>query len=92
MQQVRRKVASKDSFYEELEQVFSHIPKYHTKILLGDLNAKLGIKLTIGNDSLHQNSNNNGIRIGNFTTSKSSLRARCSCTKTFINAPGPLLM
>jgi len=28
---------SKDSFYEELEQVFDHFPKYHTKILLGDL-------------------------------------------------------
>jgi hypothetical protein len=28
---------SKDSFYEELEQVLSHFPKYHTKILLGDL-------------------------------------------------------
>jgi hypothetical protein len=27
---------SKDSFYEELEQVFDHFPKYHMKILLGD--------------------------------------------------------
>jgi len=27
---------SKDSFYEELEQVFDHLPKYHMKILLGD--------------------------------------------------------
>jgi hypothetical protein len=25
---------SKDSFYEELEQVFYHFPKYHMKILL----------------------------------------------------------
>ena len=33
---------SKDSFYEELEQVFDHFPKYHTKILLGDFNAKVG--------------------------------------------------
>jgi hypothetical protein len=24
--------ASKDSFYEELEQVFDHFPKYHMKI------------------------------------------------------------
>jgi hypothetical protein len=31
---------SKDSFYEELEQVFDHFPKYHMKILLGDFNAK----------------------------------------------------
>jgi len=33
---------SKDSFYEELEQVFDHFPKYHMKILLGDPNAKVG--------------------------------------------------
>jgi exonuclease III len=43
---------SKDSFYEELEQVFDHFPKYHMKILLGDFNAKLGredtFKPTIG--------------------------------------------
>jgi hypothetical protein len=32
---------SKDNFYEKLEQVFDHIPKYHTKILLGDLNVKI---------------------------------------------------
>ena len=31
---------SKDSFYEEMEQVFDHFPRYHTKILLGDFNAK----------------------------------------------------
>jgi hypothetical protein len=30
---------SKDNFYEELEQVFYHFPKYHMKILLEDLNA-----------------------------------------------------
>ena len=29
---------SKDSFYEELEQVFDHFPRYHMKILLGDFN------------------------------------------------------
>ena len=33
---------SKDSFYEELEQVFDYLPKYHMKILLGDFNAKVG--------------------------------------------------
>jgi len=29
-------------FYEELEQVFCHFPKYHMKILLGGFNAKVG--------------------------------------------------
>ena len=64
---------SKDSFYEELGQVFYHFPKYHTKILLGDFNAKVGrekiFKPTIGNESLHQYSNDNGFRIVNFATS-----------------------
>jgi hypothetical protein len=44
------------------------------KILLGDLNAKVGrdniFKPTIGNESLHQNSGDNGVRILNFATSK----------------------
>ena len=65
---------SKDSFYEELEQVFDHFPRYHMKILLGDLNAKVGgeniFKPTIGNESLHQDRNDNGVRIVNFATSK----------------------
>jgi len=33
---------STDSFYEELEQVFDHVPKYRVKILLVDFNEKLG--------------------------------------------------
>jgi hypothetical protein len=65
---------SKDSFYEELQQVFDHFSKYHTKILLGDFNAKLGkedtFKPTIGNESLHEDSNDNGVRVVNFATSK----------------------
>jgi exonuclease III len=49
---------SKDSFYDELEQVlFYHFPKYHTKILLGDFNEKVWreniLKPTIGYESLH---------------------------------------
>jgi len=33
---------SKDSFDEELEQVFDHFPKHHMIVLLGDFNAKVG--------------------------------------------------
>jgi hypothetical protein len=44
------------------------------KVLLEDLNAKVGrediFKLTIGNESLHKISNDNGVRLGNFATSK----------------------
>jgi hypothetical protein len=64
---------SKDSFYE-LEMVFDHCPKYHMKILLGDLNAKVQrgsiFKPTIGNKSLHQGNNDNGVSKLNFATSK----------------------
>ena len=56
---------SKESFYKELEQVFEHSPKYNIKILLGDFNAEVGreniFKLTIGDESLHQDSNDNGV-------------------------------
>ena len=52
---------SKDSFYEDLEQFFYHFPQKNMKILLGDFTAKVGreniFKLTIGNQSLHQDSN-----------------------------------
>jgi exonuclease III len=63
-----------DSFYEELEGVFDNFPKYHMKILLGDFNAKVGrkdtVKPKIGNESLHEISNDNGVRLVNFATSK----------------------
>jgi endonuclease/exonuclease/phosphatase family metal-dependent hydrolase len=64
----------RDRFYEELERVFIKIPKYHMKILLGDFNAKVGrediFKPTIRNESLHEISNDNGVRVVNFATSK----------------------
>jgi hypothetical protein len=44
------------------------------KILLGDFNAKVGMedifKPIIGNKSLHEASNDNGVRVVNFATSK----------------------
>ena len=36
---------SKDSFYEELEQVFDHFPKYHMKMLPETLMQKLGERI-----------------------------------------------
>jgi hypothetical protein len=86
----------KDSFYKELEQVFDYFPRYHIKILLG-FNAKgereNSFKPTIGNESLHRDSNDNGVRIVNFATSKNLVvNARCSRTKTFNSTLGALLM
>ena len=44
------------------------------KILLGDFHEKVGgdsiFKLTIGNEILHRDSNDNGVRIVNVATSK----------------------
>jgi hypothetical protein len=64
---------SKDSFYEELEEVLYNFPKNHMKILLY-FKAKLGreniFKPTNGNDTLDQNIYDNGVRILNFATSK----------------------
>ncbi len=44
------------------------------KILLGELNKKVRreniFKPTIGNESLHQDNNNNGVRIVNLATSR----------------------
>jgi hypothetical protein len=41
----------KGSFYEELERVFDKFPKYHTNILLGDFNAKVGKEYIFQTDS-----------------------------------------
>jgi hypothetical protein len=53
--------------------VFDEFLKYHMKILLGNFNAKVGrediFKPTIGNESLHEISNDNGVRIVIFATS-----------------------
>jgi hypothetical protein len=50
--------------------------KYHMKSLLGNCNAKVGreniFNPTIGNESIHQNSNANVVRIVSFATKKYS--------------------
>jgi hypothetical protein len=85
----------KDSVYEELERVFDKFPKYHTKILLGDFNDKVGrediFKPTIWNEMLHEISNDNGVRLVNFATSRTSeSKVRCSYITTSINILGCL--
>jgi hypothetical protein len=64
----------KDSFYEEIEHAFYQFPRYHMKILLGDFNAKVGrediFKPIIGNEGPHEASNDDGVRVANFETSK----------------------
>jgi hypothetical protein len=54
--------------------VFNKFPKYDMKILLGDFNTEVGrediFKRTTVNESLHEISNDNGVRLVNFATSK----------------------
>jgi hypothetical protein len=64
----------KERFHDELDHVFDKFPKYHMKILLGDLNAKVGrkgiLKQTIAYERFDEISNDNGVRSVNFATSK----------------------
>jgi hypothetical protein len=64
----------KDSHYKELERVFDKFPKHHRKISLEDFNAKVGrediCKPTIVNESLHEISNDNEVRVVNVATAK----------------------
>jgi hypothetical protein len=60
----------KDSFYEELECVFDKFSNCHIKMLLGDFSAKVGrediFKPANGNESLHEISNDNGLKVVDF--------------------------
>jgi hypothetical protein len=85
----------KDSFYEELKQVFDQFPRYHMKILLGSFNAKVGrediFQPIIGNESLHEASNDNGVRVVKFETSKDlivkSTFPHCDIHKNSLTSP-----
>jgi hypothetical protein len=77
---------TQDSTYKELDCAFDQYPKYHMEILL-DFNAKVGregiFKPAIRNESLHEISNGNGVRVVNFATSrslvvKSTMFPRCN--------------
>jgi hypothetical protein len=54
--------------------VFDNFPKYRMKIFLGDFNPKVGREVifnsTIENEILHEISNDSGIKVVNFVTSK----------------------
>jgi len=56
----------KEEFYSLLEQNINQIANSDIKIIVGDFNAKGGkediYKPTIGNESLHNETNNNGIK------------------------------
>ncbi|XP_050439094.1 uncharacterized protein LOC126844740 [Adelges cooleyi] len=65
---------TKDKFYDELERVVNSLPTHCIKMIVGDLNAKVGretmYRPTTEPDSLHETSNDNGTRLIHFATSK----------------------
>ena len=64
----------KDEFYDELERTYDGISSNHVVITMGDFNAQVGkesiYRPTIGPDSLHDISNQNGQRLINFAIAK----------------------
>ena len=64
----------KEEFHNLLEQNLNQIANSYNKIILGDFNAKVGkeniYKPTTGNESLHNETNNNGIKMIQFAVSK----------------------
>lgn len=65
----------KTRIYEEVNRFYDRFPGIVIKIVLGDTNAKIGKELiimpTIGLGSAHKESNDNGLRIIYFATSRS---------------------
>lgn len=65
---------TKESFYQKLEQAHDGAPSNDIKMVLGGLNAKIGkepeFRQVAGEQSLHKESNDNGIRTINFAISR----------------------
>jgi hypothetical protein len=85
------------SLDEEPESEFEKFQKCHMNIPLGCFNAKVWkedtFKSTIMNESLHEISNDNGVRVVNIATSKTLIfKSSVFPIATFINTPGLLQM
>jgi hypothetical protein len=67
----------KDSFYDELDEIYGKCPKRDCKIIIGDMNDKVGKEQiyspVIGKHSLHEMSNDNGMRLINFASSRNMI-------------------
>jgi endonuclease/exonuclease/phosphatase family metal-dependent hydrolase len=63
----------KNSFYDRLDRTYQKMPKHDVKIIIGDMNAKVGKDLMIpnvGKFGLHNVSNDNGTRLADFSVTR----------------------
>ncbi|XP_058447671.1 craniofacial development protein 2-like [Malaya genurostris] len=64
----------KDEFYAQLEREYDRCPRHDIKIVIGDFNAQVGQEVefrpVVGRFSAHQQTNENGLRLIDFATSK----------------------
>ncbi|XP_038106838.1 craniofacial development protein 2-like [Culex quinquefasciatus] len=72
----------KDAFYEQLNWTYNSCPKHDVKIVIGDFNAQVGqeeeFRPVIGKFSAHVRTNENGLRLIDFATSK-NMAVRSTC-------------
>jgi hypothetical protein len=78
---------AKDQFYEQLERAYAACPSNDVKLVMGDANAKVGRETlhqsTIGKHSLHESTNENGLRLVDFAA------GRQMAIKTWHSPDGP---
>lgn len=64
----------KEAFYAQLEREYDSCPRRDVKLVIGDMNAQIGreemLRPVIGPNSLHTDTNDNGLRCVNFAASR----------------------
>jgi endonuclease/exonuclease/phosphatase family metal-dependent hydrolase len=66
------------NFYDKLDRVYQKAPTHDIKIIMGDMNAKVGKDMrahNAGKHSLHEVSNDNGMRLIDFAVSKNMVNS-----------------
>jgi hypothetical protein len=62
------------NFYEQLERVYAACPSHDVKLVIEDANAKVSretvLQPTIGKHSLHERTNENGLRLVDFAAGR----------------------
>jgi hypothetical protein len=68
------KEEAKDRFNEQLERAYAAFKSHDVKLVMGDANAKVGRETvhqpTIGKHSLHESTNEKGLRLVDFAASR----------------------